>query len=52
MGLRKPIRITIGAMNRESLDSLDSLQIDETIERHTRGACRKAQHLCPLFTIE
>lgn len=39
-------------MNRESLDSLYPLEIDETIERHTRSAGRKAQHLGPFFAIE
>lgn len=39
-------------MNRESLYSLYSLEIDETIERDTRSASRKAQHLGPFFAIE
>jgi len=39
-------------MNRESLNSLHPLEIDEPIEGYTRSAGRKAQHLGPLFTIE
>lgn len=52
VSLGQPVRISVSLVDREPLDSLDSLKIDEAAERHSGSASRKAENLGPFIACE
>lgn len=51
MGLWESVWITIGTVNGEFLNALDTLKIQETIEGYPRCSSRKAQHFGSFFAV-
>ena len=52
MSLRQTIRIAVRAMNRESLDALNTLQVTEPVQRYTRGPRCEAEDFGSLIPVE
>ena len=52
MRLWETIGVAVRPMDGESLDTLDTLQLGEAAEGHSRGAGSEAQYLGPLFSVE
>ena len=52
MRLRETVGVAICLVYREALGALNTLELDETAERHARGSRGEAEHLRALFTVE
>ena len=52
MRLRQAVNLAVGLVDREPLDTLDTLQVDEAAERHAGCARSEAEDLGSLLTVE